>query len=165
MLVRTRALSEEAVENGWLWSIQPLVIWARWLGVDLSNGDRPKFCWWFVLYSVFVFFISIIFQVLCLIYVIDNHKEISITFTLENRFNSDTFSWNTVMDFVNFAVHSLGTHVIFLSAFRTRWNLLGEAFQNLESFLKFNFFSRIRKASILGLFWIILLVRVKQFFS
>lgn len=162
MLVPTRTVSEEAVEKGWLWSIQPLVTWAKWLGIDLSSGERQKCSWWFVLYSVFVLFISISIQLPCLNYVIDNHKIISITFTIENSYNSDTFSWNTVMDFVNFAVHSLGTHVIFLSVFRARWNLVGETFQNLELFLKFSFFDRIRKASILGLVWIILLVSTKQ---
>ncbi|EFX87880.1 hypothetical protein DAPPUDRAFT_346911 [Daphnia pulex] len=160
MLVPTRTVSEEAVEKGWLWSVQPLVTWAKWLGIDLSDlssGGRKKVSRWFVLYSVFVLLISVSLQLPCLSYIINNHKEISVTFTIENSYNSDTFSWNTAMDYVNFAVHSLATHVIFLSVFRARWNLLGETFQNLESFLKFSFFDRIRKASILGLVWIILL--------
>jgi hypothetical protein len=161
MLVPTRTVSEEAVEKGWLWSVQPLVTWAKWLGIDLSSGQKFSRC--FVLYSLFVLLTSMSIQLLCLSYVIDNHKEISVTFTIETSYHSDTFSWNTAMDYVNYAVHSLATHVIFLSVFRARWNLLGETFQNLESFLKFSFFDRIRKASILGLVWIILLVSIKQY--
>lgn len=158
MLVRTRSLSEEPGEKGWLWSVRPLVIWAKWLGVNLSNEDRRKVCWWFVLYTFSVLLISIVFQFLCLNYVINNYKQISSIFTLETGYNSDTFAWNTVMDFTNFAIHSLGIHIIFVFVFPSRWRLLVEAFQNLESFLNFNFFNRVRKASILGLFWIIILV-------
>nr|CAH0111917.1 unnamed protein product [Daphnia galeata] len=156
MLVRTRStISGEAVEKGWLWSVQPLVISAKCLGINLSNGNRQSTCWWFITVLVLLFFI--ITQFLCLKFIINNYKEISQTFIFEINNNSDTFAWNTVMDFVNFAVHSLGIHIMFVFAFRSRWCLLVEAFQNLESFSDFNFFNKIRKASILGVFWIIIL--------
>lgn len=159
MLVRTRStISGEAVEKGWLWSVQPLVISAKCLGINLSNGNRQSTCWWFITVLVLLFFI--ITQFLCLKFVINNYKETSQTFIFEINNNSDTFAWNTVMDFVNFAVHSLGIHIMFVFAFRSRWCLLVEAFQNLESFSDFNFFNKIRKASILGAFWIIILVRI-----
>lgn len=145
----------------WLWSIKPLVTWLKWLGVNLSSGIQRNTSRCFVLYSIFCLLLFIVCQVFCLDYVLKNHKELSNIFVGEYGFNSDTSAWNIVLYFANFAAHGLGCHVILLSFFSSRWSSLIEAFQNLESFLSTESFIRIRRASLMGVCWIIIVVSMK----
>lgn len=144
-------------DKNWLWSTTPLVTWLKWLGVNLSDRNQTNSCWYFTLYSIFCLLFSIVCQVLCLNYVLKHHKELSNTLVTENGFNSDAFTWNTVLDFVNFAAHGLGCHIVLVSFFSGRWNLLVKAFQDLESFLSADFFVGIRRASVMGVCWIIIM--------
>ncbi|KAI9562853.1 hypothetical protein GHT06_010308 [Daphnia sinensis] len=160
MVVPERSERNEAAkmsDKDWLWSIKPLVTWLKWLGVNLSNRNQSNSCRYFTLYSIFVLLLSIVCQVLCLDYVVKNHKELSNTLVTENGLNSDAFAWNTVLDFANFAAHGLGCHIVLVSFFSGRWNLLVEAFQDLEPYLSEDFFVGIRRASVMGVCWIIIM--------
>lgn len=127
-------------DKNWLWSTTPLVTWLKWLGVNLSDRNQTNSCWYFTLYSIFCLLFSIVCQVLCLNYVLKHHKELSNTLVTENGFNSDAFTWNTVLDFVNFAAHGLGCHIVLVSFFLGSLEFISKSFPGFGIISECRFF-------------------------
>ena len=151
--------TEPLFEKDWLWSVQPLLTWFRYLGVDLLHADQENSCPCFLIYRLFCLLLSIGNQVFCLCYVYNNVKNVSDKFISDKGFNSDTFTWNSSIDYVNYAFHSIGCHLVLLCVVRTRFSSLVTSFQRLESFLNRDVVDAIRKICILAIFYVIIVVR------
>ncbi len=145
-------------KNSWLWSIQPLLNCTKWLGVDLLDVNQIKICPWFVLHRLFCLLLTIGNQVICLLYVFGNAKQLSGNYISENGFNSDAFTWNAAIDFLNYSVHSIGCHLVLLIIVRARWSCLVKSFQVLEPFFGGSYLVAFRKASVFAILYCIVVV-------
>ena len=162
MPVGERMDEEEVVklESDWLWSVEPFRIWFKYLGVDLfnNNGNKFKSSGWLVLYRLFFLFLTIASQIACLLFILRNTKQLSSNYVSDDELNSDALAWNVAIDFTNYAIHSVGCHLVLISHFRVRWTSLAISFQCVESFLNRNVFVAIRKASIAAILYVIIVV-------
>ena len=146
------------LESDWLWSVQPFLTWLKYLGVDLFNGNQIKSSRWFVFYRLFFLFLTIASQIACLFFVFKNNKQLSNSYVSDDGFNSDALAWNSAIDFTNYAIHSVGCHLVLISHFRVRWTSLAISFKCIESFMKRNVFVAIRKASFAAILFVIITV-------
>ena len=165
MAAQERTRREEASQpKDWLWSVQPLVNWLKWIGIDLNSHNAVWRKWWFALYRIVCPLMFLSGEVYCLHEVLTNFKQFSIVY-ITDGFNSDAFAWNVAIDYTNFAIHCTGSHLVLLFVVRTRWCSLEKTFQRLQSFLDIDFFTRIRRASILSLIYVIVAVCIIEVFE
>lgn len=165
MAIQERTKREKTAKKDWLWSVQPLVTWFKWLGVDLINDNQTESRrWWFVFYRIFCLLMIFAVEILCLNDIFRNLKKVSNVYVSDEEFNTDTFAWNSAIDYTNFAIHSTGTHLVLISVIRARWRPLVKAFQRLQPFFNDDLFARVRKASILGILYVIILVCKRDIF-
>lgn len=165
MAVQGRTKREKTAKKDWLWSVQPLVTWFKWLGVDLINDNQTESRrWWFVLYRIFCLLMIFAMEILCLNDIFSNLKKVSNVYVSDEEFNTNTFAWNSAIDYANFAIHSTGTHLVLISVMRARWMSLVKAFQRLQPFFNDDFHVGLRKASILGVLYVIIVVCTRGIF-
>ena len=147
----------------WAWSIQPLVIWIRILGVDLpgscSTPSQLRNRRLLILYGIFCFIANLSGQFEIFFYLHAQRIEESFELSGQVLLSSTTATWNSIIDFSNYAIHGIGSHIIFLLVIRPRWNTLMETFQgSLQVAFKEESYKRTRKLSIIGVGYIIVLV-------
>lgn len=151
--------TDTEVKRYWIWCMQPLTIWIRVLGVDVPTfstkcSQSPR-C-----YKSFARF----YTALCFTIHIISHCNIFYIFWMnilpesEKSGYSTTFMWNQFIDYVNYAVVSMGNYLVLLIIIKKRWTVMMESFQRVQ-FAFNDDYIRIRKLSVLGLTYIILLVR------
>lgn len=141
--------------KNWAKCIHPLVVWIEVLSVGILNGNRNRLQ---VFYGFVCLSFNIIDQAVCLYYIFKNFKQHSQTYVSEASFNSNASSWNTAIDFVNFAVNGVGAHLYLIFFFRPRWTLLINAIGKLELFFNAETFIKIHRITVLCLTYIILMV-------
>ncbi|KAI9562831.1 hypothetical protein GHT06_010286 [Daphnia sinensis] len=71
-------------------------------------------------------------------------------------FNTETATLNWIIDFINYGIHAIGTHVILLTAMRPL-DLL-KSFNRMKLVLAANNYNGVRRISSLGIVYIILVV-------
>lgn len=74
------------------------------------------------------------------------------------NYETSTATWNSIIDFINYAVHGIGTHVLMLTVIRKRWINLMETFRSSEDMFSDERYIRIRKVATYGVAYVILLV-------
>ena len=147
------------------WSIRPLVIWIRILGVDLPADISNS------IYSCCRcgFILLRIYGVICLLFraIGEIEKCLFFLYCKKTTFErvggvnyewTTTATWNVIIDFTNYAVRSLGIHVMLVTVIRTRWiHFLMEISQRSTFVFTDENYVRLRRISFLGVVYVILL--------
>jgi hypothetical protein len=152
-----RIIQQQPSTICWAWSIRPLVIWLRVIGVDFSVLSISSIRRWLILvYRAFCFLLHFSCQI--------NNLHFGYNTLLveeHNHFGSTTTStWNTFIDFINYFVHGVGIHIMLLTVIRTRWINMMDIFQRLHDIFTEENYIRIRKLSYWGIIYVILVVRI-----
>jgi gustatory receptor len=157
------SLDESQVQQTkcWAWSIFPLIIWTRILGVNLSdksNSSAKHHQWLIFAYGGFCLLCHLAGQIDILYYLQGKLKMGSLERSGGLNFETSTATWNSIIDFINYAVHGIGTHVLMLTVIRKRWINLMETFRRSEDMFSDERYIRIRKVATYGVAYVILLV-------
>lgn len=156
---------ESTTINSWAWSIRPLIIWLRFLGVSLPDVSTfSSLChrWVMLAYGILCFSSHAAGQINLLCYLFTKWEPGSLEQAGGSNYDTTTAKMNSTIDFMNYTVHGFGTHIILLTIIRTKWIRLRNIFQRLEGVFVEENYIRIRNMSSLGVVAIILLVRRKN---
>jgi hypothetical protein len=146
----------------WSWSIRPLVIWIRILGVDLpdiSNSLTRRYQWRLWIYGVICFFSHAIGE-LDIIYFLHYKSRACFERAGGVNYGTTTATWNTIIDYTNYAVHALAIHTVLVTVIRMRWIDLTEIFHRSSLVFTDENYVRLRRMSFFGVIYVILLVSV-----
>lgn len=155
---------ESTTINCWAWSIHPLIIWLRFLGVDLPNmstASRSNRRWLILVYSLLCLSFHATGQIDLLCYVHAKWAPDSLEQAVGSPYDTRTAKMNTIIDFTNYTIHGFGTHIILLTIIRTRWERLKQIFQRFDNVFVDQNYIRIRRMSYFGVVYTILVVRRK----
>ena len=152
------------------WSFRPILIWIRWIGIDIREDDKHKSRW--QIYGL----LCLLFNLACEADVLNflrrpelyyYSRPSEMDYSLSNstdfnraEYNSITSSWNGIIDFTNYAVHSIGSQLLLLTVIRPRWGNLMAILKRCESQLgdAKDFYVNMRKMSIFGVIYVIVMV-------
>ena len=138
------------------WALNPILVFIRWIGIDLLGGG-----WFFLFYSLLCLSLNLAAELDIVIFL--KHPELY-TGKKYGSGMTATSSWNSFIDFSNYAVHSIGAHLILLKVVRTRW---GKLLRSLHScctlYRNHQFYNRLHKMSVFGVIYIILSVKISLF--
>jgi hypothetical protein len=95
-----------------------------------------------------------------LYYLQRNQKQGSLERSGGLHFDTSTAAWNAVIDFVNYALHGIGTHVIMLTVVRKRWMDLMDTFHRSKDVFTHDKYIQIRKIATFGVAYVIFLVSI-----
>ena len=135
------------------WSLQPLYFLLLFVGVDLNPDGKVysksrKFLTFS--YCLICLFLNLAIHISALIYVCINLEQ--------HKLETITSSWNLVIDYLNFAIHGLASHLILLIVVKPRWASVLESFRCLNNQLELELIVRLRRLSLLGVFSAVLWV-------
>lgn len=136
-------------------SFHPILVWFRCIGIDLMESSDNKLdrMFW-LLYSISCFLLNLAAEVDILNFL----KNPELYFTGGAKLETATSSWNATIDFVNYATHSIGSHLILLTVVRTRLKRLLKVMLRCNS--QRNFYTKLYRLSIFGVLYIILIVSI-----
>ena len=151
----------------WEWSIRPMIILLRIIGVDLpgcsaiSSAQRNR-RWLILVYRIFCFLCHISSRIhilhywspMLLIALFHNQTDDAISY-LDS---SATAKWNMIIDLANYLIHDIGIHLILLTFIRAQWVNTMEIFQRLNVIFTAENYILMRKISFGGVIYVILLV-------
>jgi len=164
----TSPISSEIAKGKLLYSLRPILFWIRCLGIDLLQDQRnrhvcclPYWLWWLV-YRLLALSLNLTSQIDVLYFL--KNPELYISASSDGEIESATFTWNRIIDYTNHVVHGIGSHLILLIVIRSRWNQLLEALRRCEHMMDPNFYVRLRKITIFGVAYIVLLVKYLKSF-
>ncbi|EFX88065.1 hypothetical protein DAPPUDRAFT_346837 [Daphnia pulex] len=164
MSTRTSSFSEETSEQqiiGWAWSIRPLIIWARILGVDLSDvsPSSDSHQWLTVAYGIFCFLLHISGEINSIYYLYTTQTvHVSLEQSYGLLFVTTTATWNWTIDFINYVAHGIGVHVILVTVVQAQWKDLMKIFQRLQEEFPDANYIQIRRLSLFGVAYVILMI-------
>lgn len=152
-----------ATKRCWAWSIRPLILWMRIIGVDLSDASshsRRQHRWLIHIYGVVCFLTHTFSQVNVVYYLVFERDCLS---NGQNDllviYDTVTATWNWIIDFVNYAVYGIAIHFMSLTLIRHRWNGLQNNFQHLQIvFTDESYYVKLRKVSLFSVAYVIILV-------
>ena len=153
------------------WSLHPLILLIRCIGIDLSNdtttlsNNRKNLK---TLYAAFCFFLNVASRMLSEFYIF--HTVSTLGKLGQDHLNSFTLSINAIINYANYFVVVIGTHAIWLLVVKSKWCTLMRIFQRFEHKLEPQFFIKLRWFSILCTAFVIILVslgptKVNNFFK
>ena len=144
------------------WSIRPLVTWLRWTtGVDaLALDSNLKISF----YQLICLSVHSIFQVFIIYHLIHDPKSVIVSLD-PSHVKTTTKIWNAAIDYMNWIVVALVSHVTLLAIVRTRFPILVSYFRRSTHLLDRSFYIKLRRLSILGVGGIVLLVSLFIFDS
>lgn len=142
------------------WSLHPLILLFRCVGVDLLDGETISSNNYRKLknfFAVCCFFLNFTSRMLSDFFIFHN------VFTLgkvgQDNLNSFTSSMNVIINYANYCITVIGTHSILLLVVRPRWPTLMRTLQRFEYKLEPKLFIKLRWFSILCTVLVVLLVR------
>jgi len=127
------------------WSLHPLVLLIRCIGVDLLNGgtaishNRKRLK---TFYALFCFFLNVASRIISDYFIF--HTLSTLGKVGQDNLNSFTSSMNLIINYTNYCVAVIGTHSIFLLVVRPKWPTLMQTFQRFEHKLEPKFFIKLR---------------------
>lgn len=157
-------MSKFTIPLSFSWSIQPLVIWLRILGIDLipdvsrgsSSSTRLK-RWTMYSYGTLCFLCHLFWQI-DILYFLHVHR-VRVSFEIIGGSDTVTSLWNVIIDFSNYAIFSVGSHLLMLTVIRWRWKLMIQGIQCWRFAFNDHTYVIIRRMSCFGVIYIIVLVR------
>jgi hypothetical protein len=144
------------------WSLSSLVKgWMRLIGIDPIAPKKKwlRLLWMFHHWLCFTFTVGINVYTVVSFYFNTTHPE----FFSTNR-PTKTSRWNTWIDYVNTAIHSITVQLYLLLFFPKKWNRLKESLDNAEYQLNFSWshtYSQFRSICNVSTAFIIFLVSYK----
>lgn len=123
------------------WSLHPLVLLIRCIGVDLSFGEttlshnRTQLK---TFYAAFSFFLDVASRILSDFFIF--HTLSTLGKVGQDNLNCFTSSINLIINYTNYCVAAIGTHLILLLVLRPKWPTLMHTFQRFEHKLEPKFF-------------------------
>lgn len=115
MAIRISSFQEEKSVSqnifGWEWSIRPLIIWTRILGVYLPDVAYSKSypCKLTFAYEIFCFLLHVSGEINSLYYLQSTQSvHLSLDQSYGLIFVTTTATWNWAIDFINYSLHGLG---------------------------------------------------------
>lgn len=168
MLGRVRAKVQVTVDQSetkstekrcWTWSIDPFIVLAQLIGVDLVPTATSCRLKWTLFYRIFCLLMNafVYFDFLILFY--HHFDEISHYFISEGEIVTKTYKWNLSIDCYSFFIGNFGCHLILILIIRNRWPSLNVAFRQSEFLLDTNFCLKLRRLSLVGVAYITVGVR------
>ncbi len=148
----------------WDWSIRPLIVLGKLVGVNLSENpsdtsQRRQKLW--KIFSFFCLLVNAAYMIFGFLLAFNDLKTFSVFFVGEGGIVSNTFLWNVVIDTLNFVVASILAQLILLFVVKKRWHTLSEAFRSLNICFDADLKARLRRLSFWGLAytvsWVLLL--------
>ncbi|EFX88066.1 hypothetical protein DAPPUDRAFT_311619 [Daphnia pulex] len=167
MAIRVSWFSEEIpiiqqpATNWWAWSIRPLIIWLRIIGVDLPDTSTPstqRNRWHISVYRAFCFLLHASCQINILRYLFNTGLQVFLYQTDDLGFGTTTANWNWIIDFTNYTIHGVGIHLVLLTVIRFQWIDTMEIFQRLNAIFTEENYIGIRKISYWGVIYVIVLI-------
>lgn len=165
MATRTSSFSEEEPVQQmicWAWSIRPLIIWARILGVNLSEVSPPSspHQWPTLAYGIFCFLLHASGEINSLYYLQGTQTvHVSLEQSYGLIFVTTTATWNWTIDFINYPAHGIGVHLVLMTVVRAQWIDLMKIFQRLQVDFSDENYIRMRRLSSFGVAYVVLVVR------
>lgn len=152
---------KESLCRNLAWGIKPIVVLIEILSVGLLDSEKERISFlnrWLIVYQCFCISLNIAGQAICLNYILQNPAQVSGSYLKETHLNSQAFTWNTVIDYVNFAVNSIACQLISILVVRRRWSTVVEAFRAMESCVSVEhcIAVKIRKVCVVCLAYIII---------
>lgn len=157
MAVRTGSSQNR---KSWSWSMQPLVIWIRILGIDIPNNSTTttsRYRWFVIFYGTLCFLIHVGCQVDILYFVMSKSLQNSVEISGYSE-TTVTATWNTVTDFINYTIYALGGHLVLLIVIRPRWTKMTQCFQRSQLIFNEESFIRLRYITVFGVGYIVTMV-------
>ena len=149
------AVTQVAHKQNYSWSLNPIFIWMRLIGVELNCSRSPSGR---ILLTV-LGCVSLLFSVASFVYgfifLYHNRRHISI----ETQ-STNTFSLGLFISFTNFALRAISIHSDFFLRGRRNWPNIFAVLQQMELRVETNpkFHARIRLWSILSICYALLSV-------
>ena len=150
--------------KNWFWSIRPLILWMRILGVDLpdaSTSSSRRHRWLLMsIYGLVCFSTHAFSQVNIVHSLVFKREYINCNDNPDGLplYDTVTATWNWIIDFINYAVYGIGIHFMLLTLIRLRWNGLGNTFHQYQNVFTDENYDRLRKVSSICVAYVILLV-------
>ena len=135
--------------RNFLWSLKPVTKLMGLLGIPIPSSMEISSCRLTChLYRIFCFFTVMLIQSIQVIHIIYNVKDVSMGYL--NGLSSSALSWNFIIENINLALYSVGSHICLLLLTRSKtWTDLMDSFKLLdENLLNNNLFASYRKLSI-----------------
>jgi hypothetical protein len=120
-------------KNSFNWSLEPITKCMQVMGVSIPPSEEIKSCRLIYchLYRTFCFLLVLFLQIILVIQVFGDAKNIANSYT--NGISTTTFSWNFIIDNLNLALYTVGSHISFLLLTRPKtWLDLVLSFKLLE---------------------------------
>ena len=119
-------------KNSFNWSLEPITKCMHVMGVSIPPSEEIKSCRLIChLYRTFCFLLVSFLQIILVIQVFGDAKNIANSYT--NGISTTTFSWNFIIDNLNLALYTVGSHISFLLLTRPKtWLDLVLSFKLLE---------------------------------
>jgi hypothetical protein len=136
------------------WSLRPLLLFTNCIGIHLpdcaahSSTIKRNQRWIKFSHTLFCFLLNVVSQVGSFVFLLRSKS----TFGVIGQDNLDTTTAfvNAICDYANYAIASVGSHLILLVVVRPRWVEVISSFQCYEKQLKREFYIKLRRVSLLG---------------
>lgn len=125
-------LRSNSFDLGFDWSLEPITKCMRLIGIQIPSSNDVSSCWLTChLYRIFCFLLVSFVQLSLVIQVFSNARSIANSYTNGN--STMTFSWNFIIDNLNLALYTVGSHISFLLLTRPQiWMDLAHSYKLLE---------------------------------
>jgi hypothetical protein len=152
--------------RNFLWSLEPVTKLMGLLGIPIPSSMEVSSCRLTGhLYRIFCFLTVMLIQSIQVIHIIYNVKDVSMGYL--NGLSSSALSWNFIIENINLALYSVGSHICLLLLTRLKtWTDIIDSFKLLdENLLNNNVFAYShRKLSIKILIYFIFPVCIFSYY-
>ena len=152
--------------RNFLWSLEPVTKLMGLLGIPIPSSMEVSSCRLTChLYCIFCFLTVMLIQSIQVIHIIYNVKDVSMGYL--NGLSSSALSWNFIIENINLALYSVGSHICLLLLTRSKtWTDIIDSFKLLDENLPNNnlFAYSHRKLSIKILIYIIFPVCIFSYY-
>lgn len=154
------SVSRTLTMEDFVWSLRPLILLFRILGIDLSdrnNFDKRSRHWYIILYTMVCFFLNLGSQVDVMKFFFENLS----TYELAGvtKLQTITAFASAIIEYVNYTIYGVFNHLILIFVVRPRWADLIDSYRCTEDLLDTTFFSRLRRISCVAVAVLIIWVR------
>ena len=160
MLIKVGQANNPMVERDLNWCLGPILVPMRCIGVHFDSSTRTSSRWRFLanLYRFSLLAINTTLQMILLYSLftpfLDNYHSRSLTRTKTKKLHLDVLK----VDIGMYVITNVLGHVILLLDVRKHWAPLLKTYQRIESRYRVNLNCKIRRLSIIGLFYVSTLV-------
>ena len=139
-------------------SLRPLFLWMRVFGIDLDRQWKPtKFRrWWNMCFGLVMLLFMVGSRCHQLFEMYETLVQFSTDRTNNNSTTTNTQAWNRTISFLQATLTPIGIHLVFFIHSYNKWAAIWHSFRRMDDVIGLcqPFYCRLRKATVLALFWI-----------